>query len=118
MPPEANGVRPKCYPLAAPGPGSSDAAGAFSSESLLRTAGWRPVLRREDASIKNREPRFVSIETETASGDIQQLKVRQQVHGEIAAKRSIAVAAVATDSSDLDRALVELDVVALMSLGC
>ena len=49
---------------------------------------------------------------------IQQVKVRQQVHGEIAAKRSVAVAAVTTDSSDLDRTLIELDIVALMSLGC
>ena len=101
-----------------PDPGRSDAAAAFSGESLLRAPGWRPALRREDASIKNPEPRFDSIETEKALGNIQQMKVRQQVHGEIAAKRSIAVAAVATDSSDLDRALVELDVVALMSLGC
>ena len=49
---------------------------------------------------------------------IQQVKVRQQVHGEIAAKRSVAVAAVAADSGHLDRALIELDVVGLMSVGC
>ena len=49
---------------------------------------------------------------------IQQVEVRQQVHGEIAAKRSVAVAAVATDSSHLDRALIELDVVGLVSLSC
>ena len=49
--------------------------------------------------------------------NIQQMKVRQQVHGEIAAKRSVAVAAITADAGDLDRALIELDVVALMSLG-
>jgi hypothetical protein len=32
----------------------------------------------------------------------QQVIVRQQVHGEIATKRGVAVAAVTTDSSDLD----------------
>jgi hypothetical protein len=42
----------------------------------------------------------------------------QQVHGEIAAKGSVAVAAIATDASDLDRALIELDVVGLMRVGC
>jgi len=110
MPPEANGVRPKCYPPAAGDPDSSNAARAFSSE--VETGS-----RQENASIKSLEPRFDSIETEKALGKIQQVKVRQQVHGEIAAERSVAVAAVATDSSDLDRALIELDVVALMSLG-
>ncbi len=50
---------------------------------------------------------------------IQQVKVRQQMHGEIAAKRSVAVAAVTADfSGHLDRTLIEPDVVALMSLGC
>ena|SRR6266446_5713593 len=53
-----------------------------------------------------------------ALGMIQQVKVRQQVHGEIAAKRGVAVAAVTTDSSNLDRALIEHDIVALISLGC
>ena len=43
--------------------------------------------------------------------------VRQQVHGEIAAKRGVAVAAITTHSSDLDRTLIELDVVGLMSIG-
>ena len=51
-------------------------------------------------------------------GVTQQVKVRQHVHGEIAAKRSVAVAAIATNSGDLDRALIELDVVGLMSVGC
>src|SRR5260370_28292755 len=51
-------------------------------------------------------------------GVTQQVKVRQHVHGEIAAKRSVAVAAIATDSGDLYRALIELDVVGLMSVGC
>src|SRR6202158_704108 len=51
-------------------------------------------------------------------GMTQQVMVRQHVHGEIAAKRSVAVAAVTTDSSDLDRALIEVDVVGLMSVGC
>jgi len=50
-------------------------------------------------------------------GNIQQVKVRQQVHGEIAAERSVAVAAITADAGHLDRALIELDVVALMSLG-
>src|SRR5712691_13046694 len=51
-------------------------------------------------------------------GVTQQMKIRQHVRGEIAAKRSVAVAAIATDSGDLDRALIELDVVGLMSVGC
>ena len=52
------------------------------------------------------------------SGMVQQVKVRQQVHGEIAAKRSVAMAAITTDSGNLDRALIEENIVALMSLGC
>src|ERR1700752_912164 len=51
-------------------------------------------------------------------GMVRQVKVRQHVHGEIAAKRRVAVAAITTDSSDLDRALIEVDVVGLMSVGC
>jgi hypothetical protein len=51
-------------------------------------------------------------------GVTKQVKVRQHVHGEIAAKRSVAMAAIATNSGDLDRALIELDVVGLMSVGC
>ena len=51
-------------------------------------------------------------------GVTQQMKIRQHVHGEIAAKRSVAVAAIATISGDLDRALIELDVVGLMCVGC
>src|SRR6266704_6887134 len=51
-------------------------------------------------------------------GMTQQVIVRQHVHGEIAAKRSVAVAAITTDSCDLDRALIELHVVGLMSVGC
>jgi hypothetical protein len=111
MPPEANGVRPKCYPLA---------AGIRAAPMPLERfqAKWRPVRVKKTRQIKNLEPRFDSIETEKALSEIQQVKVRQQVHGEIAAKRSVAVAAVATDSSDLDRALIELDVIALMSLSC
>ena len=73
--------------------------------------------RKENASIKNPEPRD-SVETEKVLGMVQQVKVRQQVHGEIAAKRSVAVAAVTADSGHLDRALIEPDIVALMSLGC
>ena len=51
-------------------------------------------------------------------GMTQQVIVRQQVHGEIAAKRGVAVAATTTDPSDLDRALIELDVVGLVCVGC
>ena len=51
-------------------------------------------------------------------GVTEQVKVRQDVHGEIATKRSVAMAAIATNSGDLDRALIELDVVGLMSVGC
>lgn len=73
---------------------------------------------RQDASTQNLERRFDSIETEMASGKmVEQVKVRQQMHGEIAAKRGVAVAAVTADAGDLDRALIELDVVALMSFG-
>jgi len=48
----------------------------------------------------------------------QQVMVRQQVHGKIAAKRGVAMAAVTTDPSDLDCALIELDVVGLVRVGC
>ena len=51
-------------------------------------------------------------------GVTQQVMVRQHVHGEIAAKRSVTVTAVTTDSGDLDRALIELDAVGLMCVGC
>src|SRR3981081_761545 len=51
-------------------------------------------------------------------GVAQQMMVRQQVHGEIAAKRRVAVAAVTTDSGELDRALIEMDVIGLMRVGC
>ena len=51
-------------------------------------------------------------------GVTQQMKIRQHVHREIAAKRSVAVAAIAAISGDLDRALIELHVVGLMSVGC
>ena len=51
-------------------------------------------------------------------GMTQQVIVRQQVHGEIAAKRGVAVAAITTDPSDLDCALIELDVVGLVCVGC
>ena len=73
---------------------------------------------KKTRQIKNLESRFDSIETEETLGMIEQVKVRQQLHGEIAAKPSVAVAAVTTDSGHLDRALIELDVVGLMSLGC
>jgi hypothetical protein len=104
-------VRPKCYPLA---------AGIRAAPMPLeRFQGKRRGSRQDDASNqKNLERRFDSIDTEKALGMIEQVKVRQQVHGEIAAKRSVAVAAVSTDSSDLDRALIEQDIVVLMSLGC
>jgi len=52
-----------------------------------------------------------------ALGMTQQVMVRQQVHGKIAAKRGVAVAAVTTDSSDLDCALIELDVIGLVCVG-
>jgi hypothetical protein len=48
---------------------------------------------------------------------IRQMEIREQVHGEITAMRSVAVAAVATDSSHLDRTLIEHDVVGLMRVG-
>jgi hypothetical protein len=44
--------------------------------------------------------------------------VRQQVHGEIAAKRGVAVVAITTHPSDLHCALIELDVVGLVCVGC
>ena len=73
---------------------------------------------RKTRQIKNPKPRFDSIETVKALGMIQQVKVRQQVHGEIAAKRGVTVTAVTTDCGNLDRALIEQDIVALVSLGC
>ena len=100
-------------------PASFNAATAFSSEARADSVrGRRPVRVKEMRQLKNREPRFDSIETEKALGMIQQVKVRQQVHGEIAAKRGVAVATVTADSGHLDRALIEQDIVALMSLGC
>src|SRR5882757_7926440 len=51
-------------------------------------------------------------------GMTQQVVVRQHVHGEIAAKRGVAVAAITTNPGDLDCALIELDVVALVRVGC
>ncbi len=50
-------------------------------------------------------------------GVTQQVMVRQQVHGQIAAKCSVAVAAITTDSGDLDRALIEMHVVGLVCVG-
>lgn len=119
MPPCANGVHPKCYWLAAEIRRAPMPLERFQAKHALGLDPWVEIgARQENASIKNPEPRFDSIETEKALGMIQQMKVRQQVHGEIAAKRSVAVAAVTTDSSNLDRALIEQDIVALMSLGC
>ena len=117
MPPFAYRVRPKCCPLAAGDLANSNARkGVFKRKptpGLIR-GGLAPGKR-----VKQKmEPRFDSIETEEALGVIQQVEIRQQVHREIAAERSVAVAAVATDSSHLDRALIELDVVGLVSLGC
>jgi hypothetical protein len=98
---------------------SRNAARALSSEAPFGLDPWGEIDRVNKArQIKNREPRFDSIETEKALGMIQQVKVRQQVHGEIAAKRSVAVAAITTDSGNLDRALIEENIVALMSVGC
>ena len=88
-------------------PDGSNTAGVFKrtpTPELIR--GGRVGKIRQ---IKN---------TDSALGMIQQVKIRQQVRGEITAKRSVAVAAVATDSSHLDRALVEHDVVGLVSVGC
>src|SRR3954451_8371390 len=44
--------------------------------------------------------------------------VRQQMHGKVAAKRGVAVAAVTADAGNLDRALIEVHVVGLVSIGC
>ena len=44
--------------------------------------------------------------------------VRQQMHGEVAAKRGVAVAAVTADAGNLGRALIEVHVVGLVSIGC
>ena len=90
--------------------GSANVVQVFSSEAE----------RRGPARRVNSKPgaTFRSIETEMASGKmVEQVKVRQQVHGQIAAERGVAVAAVTADAGDLDRALIELDVVALMSFG-
>ncbi len=45
------------------------------------------------------------------------MKIGQKVHGEITSHRKVAVAAVAADTSDLDRALIEVHVVGLIRLG-
>jgi len=116
MPPCGNGVRPKCYRLAADIRCRWSVFKRSMPSDLIR--GWRSVRVKKTRQLKNLEPRFDSIETEKALGVIQQVKVRQQMHGEIAAKRSVAVAAVTTDCSNLDRALIEQDIAALMSLGC
>jgi hypothetical protein len=98
-----------------------DLANSNAARGVFKRKPTPGLVRGGFASIKRvkqeSEPRFDSIETEEALGKIQQVKVRQQLHGEIAAKRSVAVAAVTTDSGHLDRALIELDVVGLMSLG-
>jgi hypothetical protein len=104
-------------PLAAGGNGSSDAARAFSSEAKGFAPG-RASNQKPEAPFRFDRNGFDSIAAEKALGNIQQVKVRQQVHGEIAAKGSVAVAAVTTDAGDLDCALIELDVVALMGLSC
>jgi len=118
MPPCANGVRPKCYRLAAEIRRASMPLERFRAKHALDLiCGWRPARVKKTRQIKNPEPRLDSVETEKALGMIQQVKVRQQVHGEIAAKRSVAVAAVTADSGNLDRALIKQDIVALMSLG-
>jgi hypothetical protein len=107
---------PEVLPSRRRGPASSNAA-----RSVFKRKPPRGFIRggfvKKTRQIKNLESRFASIETEKALSVIQQVEVRQQVHGEIAAKRSVAVAAVTTDSGHLDRALVEMDVVALISVG-
>jgi hypothetical protein len=91
----------------------------FQAKHALGLDPWVETgSRQESASNQKSRAPFRSIETEKALGMIQQVKVRQQMHGEIAAKRSVAVAAVTADSGHLDRTLIEPDVVALMSLGC
>ena len=77
--------------------------GGLASRKRVKPKIWSPV------SIPSRRKK--------ALGMIQQVEVRQQLHGEIATKRSVAVAAITTDSGHLDRALIELDVVDLVSLG-
>jgi hypothetical protein len=47
----------------------------------------------------------------------QLVMVGQQEHGDVAAKRGVAVAAITTDPSDLDRALIELNVVDLVCVS-
>jgi hypothetical protein len=117
MPPFANRVRPKCYPLAAEIRTVPMPPERFQTKAHPGLApGW--VRVKKTRQINNPEPRFDSVETEKALGMIQQVEIRQQVHGEIAAKRRVAVAAVTADSGHLDRALIEPDIVALMSLGC
>src|SRR5882724_5126018 len=119
MPPCGNGVRPKCYPFAAEIRRAAMPLERFQAKHALGLDPWVETDSRQgNVSNQNPERRFDSIETEKALGMIQQVKVRQQVHGEIAAKRSVAVAAVTADSGHLDRTLIEPDVVALMSLGC
>src|SRR5437667_11861184 len=100
-------------------PGCCERHARFQAKHALGLDPWvESGSRKENASNQSLEPRFDSIETEKALGMIQQVKIRQQVHGEIAAKRSVAVAAVTTDASNLDRALIEHDIVALISLSC
>jgi hypothetical protein len=98
MPPSGNGVRPKCYRRAA----EIWAAPVLRERFRVK----RRASRQKDASNQNLESRFDSIETKKALGMIQQVKIRQQMHGEIATKRSIAVAAITTDSGNLDHALI------------
>jgi hypothetical protein len=49
---------------------------------------------------------------------IQQVRVRQKMRGEVSAQGKVGMATVTADTSDLDRALIEVHVVALMSVGC
>src|SRR3954454_2414474 len=84
---------------------------AFSSEVA-------PVRVKKTRQNKRLEPRSDSIRTEKALGVRQQMVVRQQMHGEVAAKRGVAVAAVTADAGNLGRALIEVHVVGLVSIGC
>ena len=69
--------------------------------------------RREGAPNENWTPFQLDRNGSGVSKMIQQVKVRQQLHGQIAAIRSVAMAAVTADAGDLGGALIQQDVVAL-----
>jgi hypothetical protein len=107
-------VRPKCCPS----PPRSRQIECRQRDQVKAHPGPDPGwARAESASNRKSGVAYLFDRQEKTLGVIQQVQVRQQVHGEITTKPSVAVAAVTTDSSHLGRALIEMDVVGLVRIG-